>query len=297
VQVDDSGSPAPFTVQGGFLYNANGQLEILMSLPGGAPLYNNGVRVNQVGAVPISAGGAIAYYAHGWPLTIDGALCIDSGAPVTPPAVARFTAAGQSITTPRVWAPLTGQCAIEAQIRFAGTPAAWYTVFCANAATPLVNLAFNTASGFFDIRVQDKLSSIVLGTSGAPPAFSANMIWIRALINGTTCDYFTSPDRAVWTPMGGVMGGGSPMTGAASQNPVVVGGGDSFYGFAGWLGDIGRIQTWNDVARTQPGFDFDPSKWVSGTTFVSGGDTWTINSAAIVVPTAFSDGFSGGFGA
>jgi hypothetical protein len=82
LQVDDSISPAPFTVQGGFLYNANGQLCILQSLPGGAPIYNNGVRINQLGAVAISAGGPIAGYVHGWPVTVDGALCIDAGGPV-----------------------------------------------------------------------------------------------------------------------------------------------------------------------------------------------------------------------
>ena len=61
---------------GGFLFNNVGQLEIVQSLPGGAPLYNNGVRVSQTGAIAISAGGAIASYAHGWPLTVNGELCI-----------------------------------------------------------------------------------------------------------------------------------------------------------------------------------------------------------------------------
>jgi hypothetical protein len=79
VQVDDSGSPAPFSSVGGFLFNANGQLQILQSLPGGAPLFVNGIRVGPLGGVAISAGGPIAGYVHGWPVTIDGALCIDSG--------------------------------------------------------------------------------------------------------------------------------------------------------------------------------------------------------------------------
>jgi hypothetical protein len=82
LQVDDSGSPAPFSSSGGLLYNANGQLQILMSLPGGQPLYSNGLRIGPLGGVAISAGGPIAGYVHGWPVTIDGALCIDSGAPV-----------------------------------------------------------------------------------------------------------------------------------------------------------------------------------------------------------------------
>lgn len=82
LQTDDSLSPAPFSVQGGFLYNANGQLGILMSLPGGAPLYSNGVRINQLGAVAISAGGAIANWVHGWPVTVNGELCIETGTTV-----------------------------------------------------------------------------------------------------------------------------------------------------------------------------------------------------------------------
>jgi len=79
LQVDDSGSPPPFTVQGGFLYNALGQMAIVQSLPGGAPLYNNGVRINQLGAVAISAGGGIANHVHGWPVTVNGELCIEAG--------------------------------------------------------------------------------------------------------------------------------------------------------------------------------------------------------------------------
>jgi hypothetical protein len=58
------------------LLNGNGQLCVVLSLPGGAPIYNTGVRINQLGAVAVSAGGPIVGYVHGWPVTVNGELCV-----------------------------------------------------------------------------------------------------------------------------------------------------------------------------------------------------------------------------
>jgi len=79
LQVDDSATPPPFSWVCGIRYNGVGQMEIVQSLPGGAPLWVNGLRVSQAGAIAISAGGAIANHVHGWPVTVNGELCIEAG--------------------------------------------------------------------------------------------------------------------------------------------------------------------------------------------------------------------------
>jgi hypothetical protein len=273
LRVADGTIPAVF--HGGLGFTADGRL-CVQSGPMAITSYVNGLAMTTTGQVLADTVSPV-WHAHGWPISALGKLCVEG---VVPPstAVAHFPGgSGNFIVSSKQWEPINGQCAIEAKIKFTGPAAAWYNIFCASTGQPQVDFALNTVSGFLDLRIVDSIQSVLTLVSSTPPAFNVTPIWVRMLLNTNVINYYSSPDRVTWTPMGGVFSTGSSFT---TGNPpplsINVGGPDSYYGFAGWVGDIGRIQVWNDVAMTQQAWDFDPSKWVSGTTFVSGGDTYTI---------------------
>jgi len=274
----------PVVFHGGLGFTADGRL-CVQSGPMPITSYVNGLAMTTTGQVLVDSASPPVWSAHGWPISALSKLCVEG---VVPPssAVAHFPGVAapgnQFIDTPTTWTPAT-QFAIEWQAKFLGTPGtSFYPICTMGSATPSVNLCYNSSNGFYELRIIDPTNSIQVMASATPPAFNVTPMWFRLLATiGGNYDYFSSPDRVVWTPMGSVT---NPLVVSISTptQPLNVGGGGAFYAFQSWKGDIGRVQVWTDIARTVQAFDMDPSKWVSGTTFVSGGATYTLTGGVTI---------------
>jgi SPP1 family predicted phage head-tail adaptor len=204
--------------------------------------------------------------------------------PEPPKKVATF-APGGSITTTKTWEPV-GEFAIECQAKLTANPSSgFYALATWNPGGPNVSLAYNASAGALEVRVIDATNGIIaFGTPVvvALPAAITDLTWFRMQVSAGNCAFFMSPDRAPdsWTFLGAVPGNFVQVV-AGARN-IDVGGGGGYYGFPSWEGDIGRVVAWLDVAMTQQAFDCDPDKWVSGTTFDSGGDTYTMNGGVTI---------------
>jgi SPP1 family predicted phage head-tail adaptor len=231
--------------------------------------------------VPEQAGKSLTLMAK----RVDSDGLTPSVPPPTPlPMVAHFGAGG-SITSTKTWEPTT-EFAIECFVKLTASPSAgWYSIATWNPANPNVSLAYNATAGALEMRVIDVANGIQ--TAGTPvvvalPAGITDGIWFRLQVSLDNCAFFASPDRQAdtWVFLGAVpLAFTSVVPGART---IDVGGGGGYYGFPSWEGDIGRVVAWLDVAMTEQAFDCDPDKWVSGDTFESGGDVYTMSGAVTI---------------
>lgn len=204
--------------------------------------------------------------------------------PEPPKKVAHFTLGG-NITTTKTWEPVS-EFAIECQIKLTASPSSgWYSIATWNTGTPNVSLAYNASAGALELRVLDMVNGIALAATpvlmARPAGIATDLIWFRMQASPGNCAFFASPDRQTdtWEFLGAVPFPLSQVSAGAKN--IEVGGGGGYYGFPSWEGDIGRVVAWLDVEMTQQAFDCDPDKWVSGNTFDSGGDTYTMVGVTI----------------
>lgn len=263
-------------------------------------LYSNGYGFTASNQLCISTAGAIAGYHAGLSFTVDGRLCVDGSAPITnfnggyPMAAGRLAASGVEVVAPSKTAKFTGTAG---QTLYAGAKVATgpnlvvqlaakfsagagdlglVTIGQNNGAGDIVYWAYRPGNNEFRCWVQNEQPVFVVPHGSPVPPFTAAITYFRLTLSLNAFKWESSTDGTTWAQISA--GTIALNTFKAGTTPIRVGCSGGYFdsGCTSWKGEIARVQVWSDLAMTQQLWDCDPSKYVSGLTFTSGGNVWDL---------------------
>ncbi len=119
-------------------------------------------------------------------------------------------------------------------------------------------------------------------------AVSNTSQYVRFTYDGANVKFYTSPDATTWTQLGANVAEVITVNAFAAVMSLGVGGNMA----VGWSGPIRRAIFRDSIDGTVV-YDFDPSRYTSGSTFTAAtGEVWTINSGALIVTRScvYADG-------
>lgn len=208
--------------------------------------------------------------------TLGGGLTVVTPAPLGKAAI--YTGAvGDRVTS--VHHDITDDFTIQFRALFQGSPSGFYSIlnFVNNPNNGgVIYLYYNAGAG-----------NVAINFSGTGGAFDATDAleggvndWMQMVRVGSSIQLSTSPDGTTWTPVG------TPLP--IANNPVVndpaatfsMGENSPYFGIPAFIGRIYNMKVLNNVGATI--YNCDPGTYVSGLTFTSGGDVYTIGGTVTV---------------
>ena len=213
---------------------------------------------------------------------------LSSGLPSLPLQVGRVdgTVNGLFTSPDSVAASITGIVDIQAKIAPVDWTPATTGVIASKYSTTGANRAYlfalSNTGALTTWYTSDGINGVGSSSTVATGFADGTAHWVRTRLNTTdgTCTFYTSEDGVTWAQLGGVIAIGTvPIIDTNARLEVGAGFGGSTWVFEG---DIYRAKIIDDATLVA---DFNPSDYVSGTTFDSRstGETWTLNGTATIV--------------